>query len=98
MRDMSVVSSCIYYLGGAFIIFLFHVEDKNFFPTSFLCSGASKLWFAISSLQQVSFENFVASKVYGRQYVNDHNGGVRQIIATKILCLTLHIQLALNRA
>lgn len=40
---------------------------------------------------KVSYENFVASKVFDRQYVNNHNGNVREIMGTKTVCLANHI-------
>lgn len=50
---------------------------------SFLCIGAPKAWYVIRSSKQSVLEDFVASHIIDNEYLNDHHGGVWQIIVMK---------------
>lgn len=77
--------------GSLSPFFTFHVKYANLSSISFLSSVVSKVNCVVSAPQKVPFEDVVASGVFDRQYLNDHNGGVRQIIATTTFFLALHI-------
>lgn len=83
MEDMPGINSCMYYIGGAFTFFSYHIEDECLSSVSFLCSGKEKVWYVANSASQTSFERVVASSVLDKKFLNDHNGGTRQILATK---------------
>lgn len=83
MKDKPGLNSCKYNVGFAFPLFPFHVKDNNILSILFLWSGSSKVWYVISGPYQESLEHFEAYTALYRQYVNDYNNMVRQIIATK---------------
>lgn len=70
------------YIRGAFTYFPFHIEDENLSSTTCLCEGGAKTWNVLKSVSQHFFEAFVASQVLAVEYLKDHIGEARQILAT----------------
>lgn len=44
---MAGMNNCMYYIGGPFRYFPFHLHDEQLSSISFLCYGAPKLWYII---------------------------------------------------
>lgn len=72
-----------YYIGGAFALFPFCMEDEDLSSVTYVSSGAPKTWNGLSSSSKTGFDNSVAQKILTPEYANDHYGGVQLILATK---------------
>lgn len=77
----------IYYIGGAFHYFPFHVEGEGISSTYYISSGSSKMWYAVRDSHKIRFQSFIATELLASNYVNDHHEGVKQVVATKNLLL-----------
>lgn len=91
IENVPGVNCLIYYTGDAFTIFPLQVEDEDLSFISYLSSGFSKVWYVILASHKTRFESFVAAKIVNFKYPKEHCGGIRQIIATKIILFAPNI-------
>lgn len=73
---MPGINSSVYYIGGSFTFFLFHVENELLLSIFYLSSGSSMVWYVAPASFKAAFKSFVATQVLAPEYVNDHHRGV----------------------
>lgn len=85
VQEMPRINTSMHYIGGVFPCFPFYLEDEQLTFVSLWGSGAPKIWYVIPSSNKLAFEDFVSSLIIDREYLNEHRGGVRQIVGVKNL-------------
>lgn len=73
----------MYYVGGAFSIFHYHVEDEDLCSVSYLHQGSSKFWYVCPPAFRREFEELVATHILNPAFVNMYHGGARQFLSEK---------------
>lgn len=77
------INRCIFHIGTVCTYFLYHIEEEDLASLSYLCQDASKVWYDTASNYLPDFGNIVAEYVYAPDFVNDFEGGARQILHMK---------------
>lgn len=70
-----------YYIGACDTTFPFHIKDYSLASISYLCGGCSKDWFVLPPVNNKKIEQVLAAQMICPNYVNDHDGGVDQVLA-----------------
>ena len=82
-EQMHGINIPMYYVGGAFSYFPYHVEDEDLCSLSYLHYGSPKIWYVTPPSNKISFERFVGLHVLNPQFLNEYNNGVRQFLSEK---------------
>lgn len=82
-EQMHGINIPMYYAGGAFSYFPYHVEDEDLCSLSYLHYGSPKIWYVTPPSNKISFERFVGLHVLNPQFVNKSNNGARQFLSEK---------------
>lgn len=87
IENVPGINVLMYFIGGEFTLFPFHVEDQDLLSISYISSGSSKVCYFIPASLKTRFESFLTTAPLAFQYLNDQYGGVWQIISTKSILL-----------
>lgn len=83
MEETPRFDTYVYYSGGGFTSFRFHVKLKNLSSIFSLYTEASKLSYVIKVIFNKVFESTTATIVLDHEHMNTFFGKIRQISKTK---------------
>lgn len=68
--------------GADLLSFLYHVWYGDLETITHVCAVATKRWHAVKNSDVVTFESSIPIYMLSKKYLNDYEGGARQIIAS----------------